>query len=376
MPTELLPDDRALRYARRERALAAMADADLDVLVLGRPANVRYVAGAQLLWNAGPRGFSPSCVLVRDSGEVHLLSTWDEGVPEEITHDHLYGLTWDPMNLVATLQGIAAAAAPRRVGTDAQSPLFAKLLPVAFPDAEIVDGEAALRGARRVKTAEEIAAIRHAIGITETALAAALAELRPGITERQLTGVFMDAMASQGVTTPASQDVARITSRARDDRDEQVRAGDLVAFDAGVVAGGYTGEVGRTWVAGTRGHGAAARDLFDRARALSARLVGACRPGATGDALLTAYADAGEAVPDGPVARGIGLGLDEPLVVRDLPATAAATTLVAGAVLSVTATVSERGVGTVTASEVVLVTDDAPEVLTSSPWWDDPSLPA
>jgi hypothetical protein len=48
MPTELLPDDRALRYARRERALAAMADADLDVLVLGRPANVRYVAGAPL----------------------------------------------------------------------------------------------------------------------------------------------------------------------------------------------------------------------------------------------------------------------------------------------------------------------------------------
>jgi Xaa-Pro aminopeptidase len=371
MPTELLPDDRALRYVRRERALAAMADAGLDVLVLGRPANVRYVAGAQLLWNAGPRGFSPSCVLVRESGDVHLLSTWDEGVPEEITHDHLYGLTWDPMNLVATLQGIAAAAAPRRVGTDALSPLFAKLLPIAFPDAEIVDGEAALRGARQVKTAEEIAAIRHAIDITETALAAALAELRPGITERQLTGVFMDAMASQGVTTPASQDVARITSRVRVDRDEQVRAGDLVAFDTGVVAGGYTGEVGRTWVAGTRGHGAAARGLFDRARALSARLTDACRPGATGDALLAAYVDAGEALPDGPVARGVGLGLDEPLVVRDLPATAAATTLVAGAVLAVTTTVAEPGIGTVTATDVVLVGPDGPEVLTSSPRWDD-----
>jgi Xaa-Pro aminopeptidase len=373
MPTELLPDDRALRYARRERALVAMATADLDVLVLGRPANVRYVAGAQLLWNAGPRGFSPSCVLVRATGDVHLLSTWDEGVPEEIPHDHLYGITWDPMNLVATLQGIANAATPRRVGTDALSPLFAKLLPVAFPDAEIVDGEAALRGARRVKTAEEIAAIRHAIGITETALAAALAELRPGITERQLTGVFMDAMASEGVTTPATQDVARITSRVRGDRDEQVRAGDVVAFDAGVVAGGYTGEVGRTWVVGTRGHGAGARELFGRARALSARLVDACRPGVAGDALLAVYADAGEAVPAAPVARGVGLGLDEPLVVRDLPATAAATTLDAGAVLAVTATVTDPGVGTVTASDVVLVAPDGPEVLTSSPWWDDPS---
>lgn len=373
MPTELLPDDRALRLARRERALAAMAAADLDLLVLGRPANVRYVAGAQLLWNAGPRGFSPACVLVRETGEVHLLSTWDEGVPEEITHDHLYGLTWDPMNLVAVLQGIASSAAPRRVGTDALSPLFAKLLPVAFPDAAIVDGDAALQSVRRVKTAEEIVAIRSAIAITEGALAAAIAELHPGITERQLTGVFMDAMASRGVTTPSTQDVARITSRARGDRDEVVRAGDLVSFDAGVVATGYTGEVGRTWVVGMRGHGATAQDLFRRAHELSARLVDACRPGATAEALLKAYDAAGEPLPGGPVARGIGLGLEELLVVRDLPATAAGTSLDAGVVLSVTATVSEPGVGTVTGRDVVHVTDAGPEVLTSSPWWDDPS---
>ncbi|MFN8028473.1 MAG: hypothetical protein U0W40_19575 [Acidimicrobiia bacterium] len=154
-------------------------------------------------------------MLVRAIGDVHLLSTWDEGVPEEITHDHLYGLTWDPMNLVAVLQGIAATASPQRVGTDALSPLFAKLLPVAFPDAAIVDGEAALQTVRRVKTAEEIAAIRSSIAVTEASLAAAIAELHPGITERRLTGVFMDAMASHGVTTPATQDIARITSRPR-----------------------------------------------------------------------------------------------------------------------------------------------------------------
>lgn len=371
MPTDLLPDERTLRYGRRERALAAMADADLDVLVLGRPANVRYVAGAPLLWNAGPRGFSPSGVLVRATGDVHLLSTWDEGVPEEIPHDHLYGLTWDPMNLVAALQQINESAAPRRVGADALSPLFAKLLPLAFPGAELVDGEPALRAARRTKTPEEIAAIRGAIAIAETALATAIAELRPGISERELTGVFMDAMASQGVTTPATQDIARITSRSRSGRDERVRTGDLVAFDAGVVAGGYTGEVGRTWVVGTRGHGAGARDLFRRCHALSARLVDACRVEASADALLAAYAAVGEAVPAGPVARGIGLGLDDPLVVRDLPATAAATTLSEGAVLAVTATVTDPEIGTVTGQDVVVVTAAGPERLTSSPWWDE-----
>jgi Xaa-Pro dipeptidase len=371
MPTDLLPDERVLRYGRRERALAAMAAADLDVLVLGRPANVRYVAGAPLLWNAGPRGFSPSGVLVRATGDVHLLSTWDEGVPEEIPHDHLYGLTWDPMNLVAALQRINESAAPRRVGTDALSPLFAKLLPVAFPGAELVDGEPALRAARCTKTAEEVDAIRGAITIAERALAAAVAQLRSGITERELTGVFMDSMASQGITTPATQDIARITSRIRSGRDERVQTGDLVVFDAGVVAGGYTGSVGRTWVAGARGHGAPARQLFQRCHDLSARLVDACIAGAHADALLAAYAAAGEAVPAGPIARGVGLGLDDPLVVRDLPATAAATTLEPGAVLALTATVSQSGVGTVTGQDVVVIADAGPELLTSSPWWDE-----
>ena len=42
------------------------------------------------------------------------------------------------------------------------SPLFAQLLPMAFPDAEIVDGGPALRAARRIKTTEEVDAIRAA----------------------------------------------------------------------------------------------------------------------------------------------------------------------------------------------------------------------
>src|SRR5437660_10373150 len=108
MATETLPDDRALRYGRRDRALAAMESHDLDVLVLGRVANMRYVSGVPMLWNAGTRPFGPGCVVVRATHEIYLLSTWDEAVPEEIAHDHLYGITWNPMNNVEMLQRIAA----------------------------------------------------------------------------------------------------------------------------------------------------------------------------------------------------------------------------------------------------------------------------
>src|ERR1700752_1995513 len=151
MATEVLPDARALGSGRRRRALEKMAAHDLDVLVLGRQANVRYVSGAPQLWVAGTRPFGPTCVLVRATGAVHLLSTWDEGVPDDIPHENLYGISWNPMNTISVLKGIDGAADAKRVGTDALSPGFAELLPVAFPNAELVDGELAMRAARRIK---------------------------------------------------------------------------------------------------------------------------------------------------------------------------------------------------------------------------------
>ena len=41
-------------------------------------------------------------------------------------------------------------------------------------------------------------AIRAAIGVAETSLAAALVELRPGVSERELTGVFVHKLGEPG----------------------------------------------------------------------------------------------------------------------------------------------------------------------------------
>ena len=66
-----------------------------------------------------------------------------------------------------------------------------------LPAAELVDGEPLLRRVRRVKSAEEIDAIGASVRLAELALGEATAALAPGVTERQLTGVFMEAMARQ-----------------------------------------------------------------------------------------------------------------------------------------------------------------------------------
>ena len=369
--TEISPDALELRVGRRDRALAQMGAHDLDILVLGRQANVRYVTGAPQLWIAGTRPFGPVCVVVRASGDIYLNTTDDEGVPEEIGHDHLYGLTWNPMTLIDVLRKIDGAEEAHRVGTDAITPTFAALLPEAFPNAELVDGELAMREARRIKTPDEIAAMDTAIRIAEGGLAAGVAELRPGLSEPKLAGAVLEAMAAGGVSAPATQDAAWVTSRKhpwqRAQPNGTVREGDLVAFAAGALAGGYVGEVGRTWPVGDAT--VEARRLYQRSNALHDGLIAACRPGASTRELLAAYDAAGEPRPPMPIAYGLGLGFDPPVVSEALSAAGGDDHLDTGMVLAITGYLWQEGVGAVFRRDTVHITADGAEALTHSASW-------
>lgn len=369
MGIDIEADDRALRVSRRARAVAQMEAHDLDVLVLGRQANVRYITGAPQLWVVGTRPFGPICMFVRATGEIHLNSTWDEGIPEEIPHENLYGLAWNPMTLMGVLKGIKGADTARRVGTDALTPTFAKLLPMAFPNAELVDGEQAMRAARRIKTPEEIDALGHALRVAEEGLAKASAELAAGISEQQLAAALLEAEAAGGVSTPATQDAAWVTSKdhpwRRPSGDGRVRDGDLVALSAGVLADGYVGEVARTLYVGEPTE--AVRALYRRRDDLWDRLLHAARPGNTTSALLDAYEQAGERLPAMPVAHGLGLGFDPPVVSPSLRATAEQDVLEEGMVFALTGYVWEQGVGAVFTRDAVVIGADGPEVLTRAP---------
>ena len=68
-----------------------------------------------------------------------------------------------------------------------------------------------------------------------------------------------------------------------------------------------------------------------------------------------------------PVARGLGLGFDPPVVTGALPRTARNERIEAGMVLALTSYVWEAGVGAAFRRDTVLVTGDRPELLTSAP---------
>ena len=356
-----------LRADRRRRLFAAMAAHDLDVLVVGRAADINFATGAHQLWTSGTRPFGPACVAVAATGRTHLLSVSDAGVPGEVSHDDLYGLSWNPANLAASLAAIPGLREARRMGTGSSSPGLPRLLQAIAPDAEIVDGTGAIWAARSVKSEPELACVRAAIEIADAGLDAMVDALQPGVSERDLLAVHLERIAQLGAPTPPTEAVAMATPmsgpvvRRRTATDAPIAEGQLVVLDAGGFSEGYEGGVGRTWIAGDVAPTEAQRSLARRARAALGTVIAACRAGATGADLWQAWTSTGEPSPTVPLAHGIGLGAEPPVVADGIGADAV---LAAGTVLAVTSWVTEEGVGGFLERDLVLITDGEPEVLT------------
>lgn len=366
-------DDDDLRADRRRRLLDAMAEHDLDVLVLGRPAEVTFATGARQLWTAGSRPFGPACVAVRATGHTHLLSVSDYDVPGEVGHDDLYGLSWNPANLAASLAAMPGLAAARRVGTTSSSPGFPRLLAAIAPDAEVVDGMAALWAARAPKSAAEVARIVAATEIASAGLTAMIEALAPGASERDLLAAYLERIASLGAPTPPTEGVACATPMSgpvalrRLATGAPIEAGQLVVLDAGALHMGYEGGVGRTWVCPGVAVSAAQRAIAARCRVALDAVIDACRVGATGADLCAAWTATGEPLPPVPLAHGVGLGVEPPVIGAGIGSAGigGASVLAAGTVLAVTGWVAHAGAGGVLERDLVLVGDDAPEVLSA-----------
>jgi len=368
-----------LRRSRRARLVSAMVSGGLDVLLLGRAANIQFATGARQLWTSGARPFGPGGVVVRQTGRIHLLSTWDEGVPAEIGTEELFGMTWNGANLMARLAAIPGLREARRVGTDGVGPATEQLLAALAPAAELVDATPVLRAARSRKSPEEVACIATAAALAEGALVALSDGVGPGVTERQLAGIHSARLAELGAPTPGWEAAACATAGPgpvhlrRVPTDRTLAAGELVALTASAMYAGYEADVARTVVCPERaergsggpsrraGHPRPVGELLDRGRAAQAALIRACRPGATGADIQRAWAATGEALPPEPLVFGIGLGLEAPVIG---PGLGSHEELEEGMTLRVQAWVDEEGLGGVLRADVVLVTADGAEVLT------------
>ncbi|MCV7226601.1 aminopeptidase P family N-terminal domain-containing protein [Mycolicibacterium komossense] len=146
-----------VHWSGRQRTLVEMSARSLDILVIGREADVEYITGVPEVWVATKVPVAPIGVLVRATGELYLSGTADEVNTKAIGPNEVYGLSWDPTTLVGELQNIAGASAVRRVGFSTVSPKVRAMLPNAFPNAEFVEGNVAIHTAQEIQTPDEIA---------------------------------------------------------------------------------------------------------------------------------------------------------------------------------------------------------------------------
>ncbi|MGH9305973.1 MAG: M24 family metallopeptidase [Acidimicrobiales bacterium] len=366
-----------LRSDRRARCLHEMKVDGLDAVLLGDEANARYASGARRLWLAGTRPFVPSCVVMADTGGIHLMTTSDDGVPEDIPRPNLFGAPWNPAGFTTALRAIPGLGRAGRIGIDGMTPTMATLLARALPSAEVVDAGPALARARRIKTPDELVCLGVALAAAEGALAHALAHLRPGVTEQALYGHFAQGLGDYGLTIPSVQAGFCVTPRhgadpapgpRRMSANRVVNATDLVSCDVGVYYQGYEGTLARTWPC----EGADGGELSDPQRSLHHRwteafnaALSACQPGRAAGDVLDAYRQSGEPLPAMPVLTGLGLGVETPVVGQGIPPDAGASSILeAGMVITLGAYVHEEGVGGYLGREAVVIRDDGPHLLT------------
>jgi Xaa-Pro aminopeptidase len=225
---------------------------------------------------------------------------------------------------------------------------------------------------RAVKDAEEIDALRQALRLTDEALAAALAQTRPGMTERELAWLIESAMRTSGAPAVAFDIIvasgpngARPHARPSD---AVLPPGQPIVIDMGAKVNGYCGDLTRTVCLGPPADPDRFWQIYNTVLRAVQAAEAAIRPGLTGievDAVargLIAEAGFGDFFGHG-LGHGVGLAVHElPRFSRFSPGP-----VVAGHVVTVEPGIYVPDWGGVRIEDVVLVTENGVEVLTKAP---------
>lgn len=351
-----------LRRDRTDRLFAAMEQAGLDALILGHPADVTFASGARQLWTAGSRPFSAACVLILEDQRLHLMTTWDEGVPPEIPREHLYGLSWNPVIMARQVSAIPGLDVAQRIGAAGSSAGVRRMVSSIAPQASLVDARDLVHQVRAVKSADEIAAVETACALAEAGLEAMATKLRPGVTARQLLATLADRLGHLGAPVLPDGSVACSTTNgfAAVPGDDPLGSDELAALSPSATYAGYEGTLARTFAVG--GPSSTIQDhLGRRCRETLDAVIAHCVPGGRGRALVDTWTAAGGSPSTLPLAYGIGLGAEPPVIG---PAIGQDAQLRAGMVLAVQAWSHEPGVGGWLERDVVAVTAQGPQLLT------------
>jgi Xaa-Pro dipeptidase len=388
---EVQPDMARMRAYRLGRVQEQLRERDLGGALLFDSINIRYTTGSSngQIFNFHTPG---RCLFVPPEGETVLFD--DSRLPTNISGLGTIGELRDMPSfcffiagprikekagelanqideLMRTHAGENRRLAVDKVEIDGIHALHAKGL-------ELLNAQEPLEMARSIKSGDEIACILHVITIAEMGIARMRAELEPGMTENELFSILHQTniahggdwidyrlLASGGRTNPWGQECS----------DKMIRAGELVAFDTGMIGPyGYGADMSRTFICHPANPTDEQRRLYNTAIENIEYNLALIKPGVT----FREISDKGWKLPDEYVTNryptpvhGMGMGDEWPMIryPHDWEASGFDGVIEENMVLSVESYIgAEGGMEGVKIEEQILVTVDGYQRLSTFPW--------
>jgi Xaa-Pro aminopeptidase len=246
-----------------------MRAADIDVLLLTKPANMFYLTGDGRLCAYAmiiQDGRVALGVPVTDMEDVKLLAHFDHivGFEDEVGMIHSIAHYFEHFSIRQGAVGLEYTFLTKSMMGMLTHP-HAKPKKVAVEDCTRIMSEL-----RMVKDAEEIGRIRAAAKVTEAGMKAAVEAVEPGVTESQVAAEAEYAMRQAGaegfsrtyVSSGSRTNIAHGLPTLR-----KLQAGDLVMIDLHPIVNGYSADMCRTVCVGEpTSEQQAAYDLYLKAQ--------------------------------------------------------------------------------------------------------------
>ena len=383
-------DETALDRERLARLRAEIVAADCAAGLFYDPTNIRYATGTSNmqvygLHNPCRYAFVPAegpVVLFEFSGCAHLSEgkteigeirpavSWYHFIVGERVEEKARLWANEIVELLA-----AHGGGNRRLAVDRLDPVGLRELE--GRGVEVTDGQSVANHARKIKTAQEVTAIRRAVANCEEGMRRMQAALRPGITEQAVWSLLHQAnieLGGEWIETRLLTSGPRTNPWYQECSDRVIEAGDIVAFDSDLIGShGYSADISRSWLAGDGKPSDAQRRLYAAAHEQVARNLELFQPGRS----FREIAESGWQLPEpyfertnSALAHGIGLCNEYPLIVNRQfwDDAGVAGEVERGMVFCVESFAGAPGGREgVKLEQQILVTDDGPELLSRYP---------
>jgi Xaa-Pro aminopeptidase len=339
---------------------AKVADRELDALLVAESHNLRWLTG-----------FTGTNGLVLVGPELRVFVTDFRYVEQaEAEVDGAFERRRGERDLLEDVRAALPERRPLRLGfDDAHTSVrtHRRLGEALGDDVELVGAGGLVEELRAVKDADELALVRAAAAIADEALRETLQAGLVGRTERAVARTLEDAMRDRGAEPSFPSIVAAGAHGAlphAEPRDVQIPADTLVVVDFGALRDGYCSDCTRTIATGALN--GETGEVYALVLEAQRAALGAVRPGPTGkevDAVARSLID--DAGRGDEFGHGLGHGVG--LEVHEAPTLSKRGDqhLAAGNVVTVEPGVYLPGRFGVRIEDLVVVTDDGPEVLSS-----------